>query len=84
MRQINTPLSLGGRIEDFRKSKRLTQDDLAQLAECSRRTIINLEKGGNVATHTLLRVLASLGLTMTITEKRTDFHALRELQENAE
>lgn len=84
MAQLNTPLSLGQRIEEFRKSRRLTQDDLAQLAECSRRTIINLEKGGNVATHTLFRVLASLGLTMDILERRTDFRALRELQEKAE
>jgi transcriptional regulator with XRE-family HTH domain len=84
MSQLNTPLNLGQCIEKFRKSKGLTQDDLAQRADCSRRTIIKLEQGANVATHTLFRVLASLGMTMDIMEKRTDFRALRELQEKPE
>ncbi|AXH59675.1 helix-turn-helix domain-containing protein [Pseudomonas amygdali] len=81
MAQLNTPLSLGQRIEAVRKSKGLTQDELAAFSNCSRRTIIKLEKGGNIATHTLFQALASLGMTMDILEKGTDFRALRELQE---
>lgn len=80
MPQITNPSSLGQRVEGIRKFKNLTQDELAKLADCSRRTIIKLEQGANVNTHTLLRVLASMGMSMEITEKRTDFRALRELQ----
>lgn len=84
MAKLNTPLSLGLRIEAVRKSKGLTQDELAEFSECSRRTIIKLEKGGNIATHTLFRALASLGMTIDIQENQTAFRALRELQEPRE
>lgn len=84
MAQLLTPLSLGQRIESARKSKGMTQDELAELSDCSRRTIIKLEQGANVATHTLFRALAALGMAMDIMDKRTDFRALRELQEQDE
>lgn len=84
MPKLNTPLSLGLRIEAVRKSKGLTQDELAALSECSRRTIIKLEKGGNIATLTLFRALSSLGMTIDIQENQTDFRALREFQEPRE
>jgi transcriptional regulator with XRE-family HTH domain len=84
MGQLTTPLSLGRRIEAVRKSKKLTQAELAKLADCSRRTIIKLEQGENVATHTLFRALASLGMSMDIMDKRTDFRGLQELQEQTE
>ncbi|MBD8089036.1 helix-turn-helix transcriptional regulator [Pseudomonas fluorescens] len=84
MSMLNTPISLGQRIESARKAKGLTQDELAERSECSRRTIIKLEQGANVATHTLFRALASLGMSMDIMDKRTDFRSLRELQEQTE
>lgn len=81
MAKLDTPLSLGLRIEAARKSKGLTQDELAAFSECSLGTIIKLEKGSNIATHTLFRALAALGITIEILEQKTDFRALRELQE---
>lgn len=81
---ITTAYYLGQRIEDVRKAKGLTQDELAQKSECSRRTIIQLEQGGNVSLHILFRVLASLGLSMDIMDKRADYAALKALQESPE
>ena len=81
MAKLDIPLSLGLRIEAVRKSKGLTHDELAAFSECSHRTIIKLEKGGSIATHTLFRALAALGITMDILEQKTDFSALVELQE---
>lgn len=84
MATITTAFYLGQRIEAIRKAKGLTQAELGDLSECSRRTIIQLEQGANVSTHTLFRVLASLGMSMDIMDKRSDYRALRELQEQSE
>jgi len=84
MAQLTNPASMGQRIEEIRKSKKLTQAELAKLADCSRRTIIKLEQGENVSTHTLFRALASMGMSMDIGDKRTDFLGLLELQKRSE
>lgn len=84
MAVITTAFYLGQRIESIRKTRGLTQDELAQKSECSRRTIIQLEQGGNVSLHILFRVLASLGLSMDIMDKRADYTALKALQESLE
>lgn len=84
MAVITTAFYLGQRIESIRKTRGLTQDELAQKSECSRRTIIQLEQGGNVSLHILFRVLASLGLSMDIMDKRADYTALKALQESQE
>jgi transcriptional regulator with XRE-family HTH domain len=81
---ITTAFYLGQKIEAIRKAKGLTQFQLAESSECSRRTIILLEQGANVSIHTLFRVLATLGMTMDIMDKRADYRALKELQERSE
>lgn len=76
---ITTPYYLGGHLAARRKARQMTQTQLAQAAECSRRTIIQLEQGANVSTHTMFRVLASLGLAMKISETG-GLAELREIQ----
>lgn len=73
---------LGGRIEQIRKAKGITQSELAVKSDCSRRTIIQLEQGANVSIHTLFRVLAALGMAMTLKDKHADLSMLREIQEH--
>ena len=82
---VLNPKAFGARIGEVRKLKQLSQDDLATSADCSRRTIINLEAGGSVSLHTVFRVLACLGLGVDIVDKQVEMlRSLRELQERAE
>lgn len=78
---VTNPKAFGARIEEVRKLKRLTQDELAAAADCSRRTIIYLEAGGGVSLHTVFRVLACLAMGVEIIDKMADLRCLRELQE---
>jgi len=59
-RQIGT--ALGGRMEQIRLSRNLTQSQLAQDAGISVRTLRNLEKGEGVSLDTFIRVLIALGI----------------------
>ncbi|MDD2005657.1 helix-turn-helix domain-containing protein [Pseudomonas putida] len=82
---VLNPKAFGARIGEVRKLKQLSQDELAVGADCSRRTIINLEAGGSVSLHTVFRVFACLGLAVDILDKRVDvLRSLRELQERDE
>lgn len=81
---IATAFYLGQRIEEVRKAKRISQGELAKKVDCSRRTIIELEKGGNVSIQTVFRVLAALGLAMDIMDRRVDYRMLEALQEHEE
>ena len=53
---------LGQRLERYRISRNMRQDDLAQLAGLSRPTIIKLEAGAGGTIETLLRVLRAFDL----------------------
>ena len=59
----------------------MNQEDLAQRAQCNRKTIIALEQGGNVQTHTLLRVLLALGMAIDIVDNHVDLDYLDSLVE---
>lgn len=59
-------------VRDRRKSLRLTQDDLADLARCSPRFVRALEAGKpTVRLDKLLDVLDVLGLELLVTPRRT-------------
>ncbi|MFF7709994.1 helix-turn-helix domain-containing protein [Pseudomonas sp. NPDC007930] len=84
MPMIYNPLALGSRLEALRKKRKLSQDDLASQVDCSRRTIMNLEAGANVSSHTLFRVLEVLGLALDLGDRRVDMRALKALREHGE
>lgn len=78
---IADPVSMGQRLRDIRARKGLSQDELAERAQCNRKTIIALEKGDNSQTHTLLRVLLALGMALDIVDNQVDLNYLDSLVE---
>lgn len=54
---------LGQRLKDYRIARSLTQEELAQQAGISRRSVANLEHGASGSVETLVRVLRALGHT---------------------
>ena len=60
--------TLGRQIADSRKSKRLTQAELAELSGLSRATIDALENGrsSDIGVSRLTRILAVLGLELAV------------------
>lgn len=59
--QIET--EIGQRLESVRLSQNISQQDLAQKAGVSRRTISRMENGQGVSFNTLIRVMRALNLT---------------------
>ncbi len=58
-------------VKSARKKQRLSQEDLALLAETSRRPLYLLEQGkGSIRLETLLRLLDALGLDIEIKARR--------------
>ncbi len=55
-------LEISSRIKAYRIDSALTQDELANKAGVSRRSIQNLEKGEDVKLGTMIKVLMALGL----------------------
>lgn len=63
---------LAAAIRSARKSEGLTQEELALLAGVGRITLTRLERAiGNVSFETALAVTAALGLTITVSARRT-------------
>lgn len=67
-RQIRTPQDLGASIRDARRSRRLTQAELARRAGVSREWLIGVENGSRPRAELtkMLAVLAALDLDLTI------------------
>lgn len=58
-------------VREARKKQRLSQDDLALLAETSRRPLYLLEQGkGSVRLETLLRITDALGLDLEVKARK--------------
>lgn len=58
-------------VKSARKKQRLSQEDLALLAETSRRPLYLLEQGkGSIRLETLLRLFDALGLDIEIKARR--------------
>jgi len=65
-------ISLGRQVRDRRKSLRLTQDDVADLAGCSTRFVRALESGKQtIRLDKLVAVLESLGLELRAIPRRS-------------
>ena len=59
-------VQIGKKIRSFRRSKNMTQIELAELAGLSRNSIINYERGYRVPRADSLEILASLmGISVT-------------------
>lgn len=51
-----------------RKSRNLTQTDVAQMSGMTRQTVGEIEKGGNVGFFSVLKALKSMGLAISVEE----------------
>lgn len=64
---------IGQVVAQRREQLQLTQEDLAEMALVTTKTIYMIERGkGNPALDTLQRVLQVLGLEMTVAIKKVD------------
>lgn len=77
---------VGQQIAAVRKSKQLTQGQLAELSGSSRATVDALENGrtGGVGTSRLVRILGVLGLELVIRPIAQERPTLEELLEEVE
>ena len=65
---LSFPSSLGSQIRLRRKELKITQSDLATIAEISLNTLYKIERGqANPSLNTLSKVLEALGLDITLT-----------------
>jgi DNA-binding XRE family transcriptional regulator len=78
---LSNPAIFAERVRQVRKAKRYSQAILAQRAKCSRKTIIDLEAGENVAFYTVVRVITALGMALEIVDNRIDLKSLADLVE---
>lgn len=81
---LSNPVVFGERIRQLRRAKGYSQAILAHRAKCSRKTIIDLEAGENVALYTTFRVLSALGMALEIVDNRIDLKSLADLVEHDE
>ncbi len=81
---LSNPSILGERVRQLRRAKGYSQAILAHRAKCSRKTIIDLEAGENVALYTVFRVLSALGMALEIVDNRIDLKSLADLVEHDE
>lgn len=63
------PASLGLAIRERRKAARMTQEVTASLCGISKKTLIKIEKGGDVYLSTLLLVMNALGLRLQLVQE---------------
>ncbi len=81
---ITNPPLFGDRLRQLRRAKQYSQQQLAEKARCSRKTIIDLEAGENVALYTVFRVITALGMALEVVDRRIDLKSLAELVETDE
>ena len=81
---LSNPAIFAERVRQVRKAKGYSQAILAQRAKCSRKTVIDLEAGENVAFYTVFRVITALGMALEIVDNRIDLKSLADLVERDE
>lgn len=81
---IVNPPTLGARVRQLRRAKGFSQQQLAEKANCNRKTIIDLEAGENVSVNTVFRVISALGMALEVVDKRIDLKSLADLVEHDE
>ena len=66
MKQIKNPKDIGVLVKDVRKNKKISQEDIAQLAGVGRRFVSELENGkSTLEIGKVLQVLKRLGIDLT-------------------
>lgn len=60
------PVALGLYIKERRVNAKMTQEITALLCGVSKKTLIKIEKGGDVYFSTLMKVMNSLGIKLTV------------------
>ena len=70
---VQSPLALGRALRDARRRRRLTQQQLADLAGVTQPTVSNVERGvSRVSLTTLLRILAALKLELIVQSRESE------------
>jgi HTH-type transcriptional regulator / antitoxin HipB len=69
--RARTADALGAALQGARRAQGLTQDDLAAVIGSSRPTLSRLERGGPVATDTLVEALAACGYELVVVPRGT-------------
>ena len=68
---ISEPAELGSLVRHARRSRHLSQADLAARLDVTRMTVSRMERGGDVAISTALAALGECGLEITPRRRRT-------------
>ena len=69
---VQSPLAIGRALRDARRRRRLTQQQLADLAGVTQPTVSNVERGvSRVSLTTLLRILAALKLELIVQSRES-------------
>lgn len=63
---VQTPVDFGALIHDLRKKRGWTQGQLADVAQVRPATISKVENGQTVTFPTVLKVVAALGMSLTV------------------
>lgn len=66
---INDAKQLGLMIKQVRKSKKISQPEMARRANCARNTVLNIENGEGVAIDIIFRVLQELEISLQFTPR---------------
>jgi DNA-binding XRE family transcriptional regulator len=75
---------LGAQLRAQRRARGLTQDELAKLAQISRRTLISIEQGKSAELSKVFAVLRTLGLRMRIEQAPLDSFGLGSLEQETD
>lgn len=76
--------SLGAQLRAQRRARGLTQEELATLAQISRRTLISIEQGKSAELSKVFAVLRALDLRMSIERSPLDGFGLGSLEQETE
>jgi DNA-binding XRE family transcriptional regulator len=75
---------LGAQIRAHRRDRGLTQEELATLAQISRRTLISMEQGKSAELSKVFAVLRALDLRMSIDRAPLDGFGLGSLEQETD
>lgn len=75
---------LGAQLRAQRRARGLTQDELATLAQISRRTLISIEQGKSTELSKVFAVLRTLGLRMKVEQAPLENFGLGSLQQETD
>ena len=75
---------LGAQLRAQRRARGLTQEELADLAQISRRTLISIEQGKSAELAKVFAVLRALGLRMSVEQAPLDGFGLGTLEQETD